>query len=241
VIRVAVVGATGKMGREVCRAVHADPELELVAAISRSAAGVPLRDLLSLEGSPVVAAGELAALEGSGAEVLVDFTGPEWAAEHVAWGIAHGLHVVMGTTGFEVDPAWGEQDRVGVFVASNFAVGAVLMMRFAAQAAAHLRDAEIVEFHHPAKRDAPSGTALTTARRIVEARGGEGDVPIHSVRLPGVVADQEVIFGGPGQTLTIRHDTVDRTAFMPGVMMAIKAVAARPGLTVGLDPLLGEA
>ncbi len=238
-IRVGVVGATGKMGREVCRAVHADHELDLVAAVSRSAAGTPLEALLGLDGCPVIAAGELEALLDARTEVLVDFTGPAWAPEHIAWGIEHGVHVVEGSTSFEIDPGWDEQERVGVFVAPNFAIGAVLMMRFAAEGAAHLPDVEIVEYHHPAKLDAPSGTAVATARRIADARGEDPDVPIHSVRLPGVVADQEVIFGGMGQTLTIRHATTDRTAFMPGVVMAIKAVVARPpGLTVGLDALL---
>lgn len=238
-IRVGVVGATGRMGREVCRSVHADPDLDLVAAVSHSAPGAALVDLLGLEGSDVVAAGELAALETADADVVVDFTGPAWAPEHIAWCLEHGRHVVVGTTGFEIDPAWGRQDRVGVFVAPNFAVGAVLMMRFAEQAARLLPDAEIVELHHAGKVDAPSGTALATARRIVDTRGPErGDVPIHSVRLPGIVADQEVILGGPGQTLTIRHGTVDRTAFMPGVLMAVKAVGSRPGLTVGLDALI---
>ena len=239
-IRVGVVGATGKMGREVCRAVYDDPELELVAAVSRSAAGAPLSGLLGLEGSTVVAAGELAALAEAGAEVLVDFTGPAWAPEHVAWGIDHGMHVVEGSTGFEIDPAWGTQDRVSVFVAPNLAIGAVLMMRFAAEAARYLPDVEIVEYHHPTKRDAPSGTARATARRIADARDdGAVEIPIHSVRLPGIVANQEVIFGGAGQTLTIRHDTTDRTAFMPGVLLAVKAVVARPpGLVVGLGALM---
>jgi len=240
VIRVGVVGATGKMGREVCRAVHADPELALVAAVSRSAAGRRLDELVGVAGSDVVAASELDALREARADVLVDFTGPEWAPEHIAWGIDNEVHVVEGTTGFEFDPAWDEQDRVCVFVAPNFAIGAVLMMRFVVDAAIHLPDVEIVEYHHPDKRDAPSGTAVATAQRIADARGGEvADVPIHSVRLHGVVANQEVIFGGTGQTLTIRHDTTDRTAFMPGVLIAVKAVVGRPrGLTVGLDALL---
>jgi 4-hydroxy-tetrahydrodipicolinate reductase len=240
VIRVGVVGATGRMGREVCRAVHADPELVLVAAVSRSAAGRRLDESIGLAGTDLVAAGELSALREARADVLVDFTGPAWAPEHVAWGIDHEIHVVEGTSGFEIDPAWDAQDRVCVFVASNFAIGAVLMMRFVVEAAIHLPDVEIVEYHHPDKRDAPSGTALATARQIADARGGGvEDVPIHSVRLPGIVADQEVIFGGTGQTLTIRHDTTDRTAFMPGVLIAVKAVVGRPpGLTVGLDALL---
>jgi 4-hydroxy-tetrahydrodipicolinate reductase len=239
VTRVGVVGATGKMGREVCRAVHGDPDLELVAAVSRSAAGQRLDTVLSLDGSDVVASGEIEALLDAGANVAVDFTGPAFAREHVDWSIANGINVVVGTTGFEIDPAWADQDRVGVLVAPNFAIGAVLMMAFADHATRLMPDAEIIELHPPTKLDAPSGTALATAERIAAARRGErDDVPIHSVRLPGLVAHQEVIFGAQGQTLRIRHDTTDRTAFMPGVLMAIKAVASRPGLTLGLEPIL---
>lgn len=237
--RVGVVGATGKMGREVCRAVHEDPELQLVAAVSRSAAGSRLDALLGLEGCDVVAAGEIEALLGADAEVAVDFTGPAFAGEHIGWCIANGVHAVVGTTGFAIDPSWSDQDGVGVLVAPNFAIGAVLMMDFAERAARLMPDAEIIELHPPTKVDAPSGTALATGERIAAARGGERrDVPIHSVRLPGLVAHQEVIFGGRGQTLSIRHDSTDRTAFMPGVLMAIKAVASRPGLTVGLEAIL---
>ncbi len=256
-IRVGVVGATGRMGREVCRAVAADPELALVAAISRSAAGRSLADEVGLEGDEgsVRLADRLEALVDAEVEVLVDFTAPAHAPEHVAWGIDHGIHVVVGTTGFEIDDAWREAP-VGVVVAPNFAIGAVLLMRFAEQAAAHLPSAEVIELHHDQKADAPSGTALLTARRIAAARGDAPPAPagddahpgargadvdgvrVHSVRLPGLVAHEEVLFGGQGQTLTIRHDSTDRTSFMPGVLLAIKAVAGRPGLTVGLDELL---
>jgi 4-hydroxy-tetrahydrodipicolinate reductase len=256
VIRVGVVGATGKMGREVCRAVAADPDLELVAAVSRSASGSTLADAIGLEGVDLVLAERLDALAEAGAEVLVDFTAAAFAPEHVAWAIAHGLHVVEGTTGFPIDDAWGEA-ATGVFVAPNFAIGAVLMMRFAEQAARYLPAAEVIELHHDGKRDAPSGTAIATARRIAAAREGVAAPPdaggsepssrgapvdgvrVHSVRLPGLVAHQEVILGGPGQTLTIRHDSLDRASFMPGVLIAIKAVPERPGLTVGLDALFG--
>ena len=254
-IRVGVVGATGKMGREVCRAVAADPDLALVAAVSRSAFGSTVADAIGLEGVDLVLQERLDAIADVGAEVLVDFTAAAFAPEHVAWAIDHGLHVVEGTTGFTVDDAW-RRARTGVFVAPNFAIGAVLMMRFAEQAARYLPAAEVIELHHDGKRDAPSGTAIATARRIAAAREGvaappgpdEGDPPsrgagidgvrVHSVRLPGLVAHQEVILGGPGQTLTIRHDSIDRASFMPGVLMAIKAVPHRPGLTVGLDVLL---
>ena len=237
--RVGVVGATGKMGREVCRAVHEDPDLQLVAAVSRSAAGARLDALIDLAGCDVVATGAIESLLDAGADVAVDFTGPAFAPEHVKWCIANGVHVVVGTTGFPIDPAWAAQDRVGVLVAPNFAVGAVLMMAFAERAARLLPDAEIIELHPPTKLDAPSGTALATADRVAAARSGaHAEVPIHSVRLPGLVAHQEVIFGGPGQTLTIRHDTSDRTAFMPGVLMAVKAVSSRPGLTLGLEAIM---
>ncbi|MGE5226046.1 MAG: 4-hydroxy-tetrahydrodipicolinate reductase [Planctomycetaceae bacterium] len=254
-IRVGVVGATGKMGREVCRAVAADPDLALVAAVSRSASGSTLADAIGLEGVDLVLEERLDAVAEAGAEVLVDFTAAAHAPEHVSWAIDHGLHVVEGTTGFAIDDAW-RGATTGVFVAPNFAIGAVLMMRFAEQAARYLPAAEVIELHHDAKRDAPSGTAIATARRIAAAREAvaappgldEGDLPsrgapvdgvrVHSVRLPGLVAHQEVILGGPGQVLTIRHDSLDRSSFMPGVMMAIEAVPNRPGLTVGLDALL---
>jgi 4-hydroxy-tetrahydrodipicolinate reductase len=260
-IRVGVVGATGKMGREVCRAVHADPDLALVGAISRSASGRALSDVLGLEGSEVVASDVVESLLEVHTEVMVDFSGPAYAAEHIAWGIGQGVHVVEGSTGFDVDPAWGAQDRVGVVVAPNFAIGAVLAMRFAEQAARFLPDAEVIELHHPGKLDAPSGTAIATARRIAESRAAGGARPpagaadgdganapsrgadvdgvrVHSVRLPGLVAHEEIVFGGQGQTLSIRHDSTDRSSFMPGVLLAIKAVGGHPGLTIGLDPLL---
>ena len=256
-IRVGVVGATGRMGREVCRAVAADPDLALVAAVSRSAAGRSLADEVGLEGEAggLVLADRLEALIDAGAEVLVDFTAPSFAAEHVGWGIDHGIDVVVGTTGFEIDEAWRDAS-VGIVVAPNFAIGAVLLMRFAEQAAAHLPSAEVIELHHDRKADAPSGTALLTARRIAAARGEVPPAPagddahpgargadvegvrVHSVRLPGLVAHEAVVFGGQGQTLTLSHDSTDRTSFMPGVLLAIKAVGARPGLTVGLDELL---
>jgi 4-hydroxy-tetrahydrodipicolinate reductase len=260
VIRVGVVGATGRMGREACRAVSADPELTLAAAVSRSAPGSTLASAIGLDGvaGEVVLVERLDGVADAGVEVLVDFTSPAHAPDHVAWGIAHGVHVVVGTTGFEIDDAWREA-AVGVIVAPNFAIGAVLLMRFAEQAARYLPSAEVIELHHERKADAPSGTALLTARRIAAARGGSPDAPagddrhpgargadvdgvrVHSVRLPGLVAHEEVIFGGQGQTLTLRHDSTDRTSFMPGVLLAIKAAPARPGLTIGLEPLLGPA
>jgi 4-hydroxy-tetrahydrodipicolinate reductase len=244
------------MGREVCRAVAADPEVNLVAAVDPHALGE------SIEGVAVV--GELSGLVDGDVDVAVDFTRPDAAADSVRWGLDHDVHFVVGTTG--IPPAdledlrqRSERATANVLVAPNFAIGAVLMMRFAEQAARLLPAAEVIELHHDGKLDAPSGTALTTARRIAAARsdgplvaaGDEGHpgargasvdgVRVHSVRLPGLVAHQEVIFGAAGQTLSIRHDTTDRTSFMPGVMLAIKAVGKRPGLTVGLEALLDGA
>jgi 4-hydroxy-tetrahydrodipicolinate reductase len=259
VIRVGVVGATGRMGREVCLAVAADPDLALVAGVSRSAPGASLAEAIGLEGDPgsVVLVERLDDMLGADVEAIVDFTSASFAPDHIAWGIANGVHVVVGTTGFEIDDAWRDAP-VGVLVAPNFAIGAVLAIRFAEQAAKVLPAAEVIELHHEGKADAPSGTALVTARRIAAARvdpstapGGDEAHPgargadvdgvrVHSVRLPGLVAHEEIVFGGQGQTLAIRHDSTDRTSFMPGVLMAIKAVPSRPGLTVGLDALLDE-
>jgi 4-hydroxy-tetrahydrodipicolinate reductase len=254
VIRVGVLGATGKVGAEVCRAVHAEQDLELVAGISRSKAGEPASSALGLESSDVVLAEDLDAFVEARVEVAVDFTSGSFAAEHVAWAIEHGVHIVVGSTGFEVDEAW-RAAPVGVVVAPNFAIGAALMQRFAREAARHLPAVEIVELHHDGKADAPSGTAAATADAIAAARpeawsgpssesisgvrGGErAGIRVHSIRLPGLVAHQEVIFGGQGQTLTIRHDSTDRTSFVPGVLMAIRWVMTHPGLTVGLDTIL---
>lgn len=249
-IRVGVVGAAGRMGREVARAVTADPDLELVAAVDPSHAGQVVEGMTISD--------TLDALTAAGTDVAVEFTRPTEGPANISWCVAQRIHVVSGTTGFDPDPTWSEQRDVGVFLAPNFAIGAVLMQRFAEQAIRHLPDAEIIELHHHDKPDAPSGTAMTTARRMAAARGAHdeldpsvervtgargGDVEgihVHSVRLPGLVAHQEVIFGGQGQTLTIRHDSTDWTSFMPGVVMAVKAVASRPGLTVGLDALLGQ-
>jgi 4-hydroxy-tetrahydrodipicolinate reductase len=252
VIRVGVLGATGRMGREMSRAIADAPGMALVAAVSRSNPGERIADVLGIADSDVVLSERLDALVDAGVEVAVDFTSASFAPDHVGWAIDHGIHIVVGTTGFEVDPAWDGQRSVGVLVAPNFAIGAVLMMQFAAKAARYLSSAEIIDLHHAEKTDAPSGTALETARRIGAVLGAGGDpapgpaargadvdgVRVHSVRLPGLLAHQEVIFGGPGQTLSLRHDSTDRTAFVPGVLMAIEAVPGRPGLTVGLDALL---
>ena len=253
-IRVGVIGATGRVGAEVCRAVHADAEMELVAGISRSKAGEKASEVLGLQDSDVVLAENLDSFIEGGVEVAVDFTNAEFAPEHVEWAIEHGVHIVVGTTGFEVDDAW-RAAPVGVLVAPNFSIGATLMQRFAAEAARHLPAVEIIELHHDGKADAPAGSAAATADAVATARpvawsgpssesvpgvrGGErAGIRIHSIRLPGLVAHQEVIFGGQGQTLAIRHDSTDRTSFVPGVLMAVRWVPTHPGLTVGLDAIL---
>jgi 4-hydroxy-tetrahydrodipicolinate reductase len=250
--RVGVLGADGKMGRLVCATVDADPELDLAAAVDPSSAGGLVTN--------VEIARDPAALVGAEVEVAVDFTRPDAVMENVRFCIDQGIHVVVGTTGIGPDRldeirTWlGERGDVGVVVAPNFAIGAVVGQRLAEEAARFFPAVEIIELHHDQKVDAPSGTAATTARRIAAARqeawsgpaGGEGfrggdveGIPVHSVRLPGLVAHQEVIFGAQGQTLTIRHDAPDRSCYMPGVLLAIREVGTRPGLTVGLEPLLG--
>jgi 4-hydroxy-tetrahydrodipicolinate reductase len=225
-IRVAVSGAAGRMGATVCEAVQSADDLEL-AACADPALQVALSDVLE------------------GADVAVDFTTPEAAPANVRECLAAGVHVVVGTTGFDLEALRSDTEaaardgsRSRVFVAPNFAIGAVLMMRLAREAAPHMPECEIVELHHEAKRDAPSGTAKRTADLIREAGGNVHD-PIHSVRLPGLVAHQEVIFGGEGQTLSIRHDSTDRRSFMPGVLLAVRRVAELPDpFTVGLEKLL---
>jgi 4-hydroxy-tetrahydrodipicolinate reductase len=243
VIKVGVVGSRGRMGKTIVDAVTSAPDLELVSAI----------DI----GDPV------SAVAAAGTQVVVDFTTPDAVMATLDTCIAAGIHCVVGTTGFDEERltrvhAWCEANPgVGVLIAPNFGLGAVLMMRFAALAAPYFESAEIIEMHHPDKIDAPSGTAAHTARLIAEARSGmpaqpdattreldgargavvEG-VHIHSVRARGLVAHQEVIFGGHGEVLTIREDSLDRTSFMPGVLLGVRKVAQHPGLTVGLDAYL---
>jgi len=223
VIRVAVAGAAGRMGATVCEAVSAAEDMELTGRAD-PALGVVLADVLG------------------DADVLVDFTVPTTAVQNTREAVAAGVHVVIGTTGFDLDDL-REAARAGtganVFIAPNFAIGAVLMMQFAAEAARHMAKAEIIERHHDGKVDAPSGTAARTAALMQAAAPDAGPVPIHSVRLPGLVAHQEVILGDVGQTLTIRHDSIDRHSFMPGVLLAVRRVGtltASP--VVGLEHLL---
>jgi 4-hydroxy-tetrahydrodipicolinate reductase len=262
VIRIGVIGAAGRMGQMVCRTVAAEPDLALVAAIDRSKVGQSIGSQIGQPTLDVPISDELDRLLEAEVEVAVDFTHPDVVMDDVRWCIEHGIHLVVGTTGLTDDeldeiPKLIEDEggEPNVIVAANFALGAVLMQRFAAEAARFFPAAEIIELHHDGKADAPSGTALSTARRLIEERGGEYGGPstesiegvrggeidgvrVHSVRLPGLVAHQEVILGGQGQILTIRHDSTDRSSFMPGVLMAIRAVSTRPGLTVGLEPLL---
>jgi 4-hydroxy-tetrahydrodipicolinate reductase len=263
VIRVGVLGANGRMGREVCRAVESATDLDLVAAWDRSPARDAIARSVEHADSSVAATDRIEAFADAGAHVAVDFTHPQAVMANVRWCFEHGLHVVIGTTGIRPEDleeiaALAEAGSANAIVAPNFAIGAVLMMRFAEQAAWFLPSAEIVELHHDQKSDAPSGTAIATARRIGAARptaptptggddahpgarGAEVDgVHVHSVRLPGLLAHQEVILGGPGQTLTIRHDSTDRSSFMPGVLLAIRAIGSRRGLTVGIEPLLED-
>src|SRR4051794_19436378 len=247
-VKVAVLGAHGRMGSEACRAVEAADDLRLVARVG--------------SGDPVDA------VTRAGAHVAVDLTRPDAVMDNLEHLIGHGVHAVVGTSGFDderlatvrrwLDTAPG----VGVLVAPNFAIGAVLMMHFAGQAARFFESTEIVELHHPGKADAPSGTARRTAEVVAEARAAAGlgpqpdatstaldgargadvaGVPVHAVRLRGLVAHQEVLLGTTGETLTIRHDSLDRSSFMPGLLLGIRSVAGHPGLTVGLEHLLGLA
>lgn len=233
-IRVGVAGAAGRMGETVCAAVTEAPDMELVG-----------------RADPLLQTTLAQMLEQSSPEVVVDFTRPDTALANALDCLRAGAHVVIGTTGFDIDALTEQANALGtratlgarpanVLVAPNFAIGAVLMMRFAAEAAKHMAKAEIIELHHDRKLDAPSGTAARTARLMAQSSGGE-EPPIHSVRLPGLVANQEVILGDVAQTLTIRHDTTGRESFMPGVLLAIRGVrtlARSP--TVGLEYLLFE-
>jgi 4-hydroxy-tetrahydrodipicolinate reductase len=219
-IKVAVAGAAGRMGETVCEAVTGAEDMELVARVD-PLLGTTLADALD------------------DADVVIDFTQPATALANALECVQAGVHVVIGTTGFDPAPLYEVEDpRANVLIAPNFAIGAVLMMRFAAEAARHMRSAEIIELHHDGKLDAPSGTAKRTAELMAAASGGEPP-PIHSVRLPGIVANQEVILGDLAQTLTIRHDTIGRESFMPGVLLAVRRVGTlEHSPTVGLESLL---
>ena len=213
-LRVAVAGAAGRMGQAVCDAVTGAPDMELVAQAD-PALGVELADVLD------------------GVDVVVEFTRPDTALDNVRACLDAGVHVVVGTSGWDVDAVRGIESSANVLFCPNFAIGAVLMMRFAAEASKHMAKAEIIELHHDKKLDKPSGTAARTAELM------QGDPPIHSVRLPGIVANQEVILGDVGQTLTIRHDSIDRTSFMPGVLVAVRKVGGlAESPVIGLEHVL---
>jgi 4-hydroxy-tetrahydrodipicolinate reductase len=244
-IRVGVLGARGRMGAQVCKAVDAAGDLELVAMVD---------------------AGDwLFSVADAGAQVHVDFTHPDVVMDNVRFAVDQGMHAVVGTTGFTPDRldtvrTWlADAPQLGVLIAPNFGIGAVLSMRFAQMAARFYESAEVIELHHPGKVDAPSGTAVHTAQLIAAARAEAGLAPppdatsqsldgargadvdgvrVHAVRLAGMVAHQEILLGTEGETLSIRHDSLNRSSFMPGVLLAVRAIRSRPGLTVGLDPLL---
>jgi 4-hydroxy-tetrahydrodipicolinate reductase len=230
-VRVGVLGARGRMGTEVCRAINASDDLELVAMVD--------------DGD------WLFNVSDAGADVVVDFTTPDVVMDNLHWCIDQGINAVIGTSGFtesrlERVRSWlSHKPGLGVIVAPNFAIGAVLMMEYAARAARYFDSIEIVEMHHPGKVDAPSGTALRTAQMVAEARAAAGCPPMpdatkEELAAAGLVAHQEVLLGTTGETLTIRHDSTDRTSFMPGVLLAVRSVLKRPGLTIGLGPLLSE-
>ncbi|HHW13272.1 MAG TPA: 4-hydroxy-tetrahydrodipicolinate reductase [Firmicutes bacterium] len=262
-IGVLVAGACGRMGREVVKAVVAQDDLQLVGAVDQVGAGEDIGQVCGLGELGIAVETDLAAaLRSSAAAVMVDFTTPLTVMDNIKAALAAGVSAVVGTTGLIAENLEEIEDLAvrtgkGVIVAPNFALGAVLMMRFAQQAAKYFPDVEIIELHHDRKIDAPSGTALKTAELIAAGRTSEpaskpaplekinsvrgGDylgTKIHSVRLPGLIAHQEVIFGGQGQTLTIRHDSLDRTSFMPGVILAVRKAPSVQGLIYGLDTLI---
>jgi len=267
--RVGLIGAAGRLGSVLAAAIVAAEDLELVAAVSPSHAGGRLGDLIRAlpDGSPAAdlrIAGTLDALIDAQADVAVEVTGPATVGAHLRWLLEHGIHAVVGATGLaaedlEAARARAHEGPARALIVPNFSIGAVLVERFAAEAARHLPHVEIIELHHDRKLDAPSGTAIATAAAIARARGTDGPapagvdgpavaagargslqhgIPVHSVRLPGLLAHEEVLLGGEGQLLTLRHDTTDRTAFVAGALLACRSVAGLDGLVVGLDELL---
>ena len=257
-IKVSVVGAGGRMGREVCRAVLAEHDLELVAAIDPGFSGRSLGELAGDPRARLMVQSDLGAMAAAGAQVMVDFTQPASAYVDALFALEHSIHAVVGTTGISPGELEELERRAAdassnLLIAPNFAMGAVLMMVFARQAARYFPDCEIIELHHDRKLDTPSGTSLRTAEMIAESRkggsSGAGEqsssrgldvqgIRVHSVRLPGLIAHQEVVFGSAGQALTIRHDSYDRSSFMPGVIYAVRNVGAHAGMTVGLEKWL---
>lgn len=268
VVRVGVLGAGGKMGTTVCRAVAAQPDMELVAAIDPGYAGIDFVQLTGVTVPGLQLSGDVSALKRAGVDVAIDFTTAQSAYLNMQYCADHAIRGVVGTTGLSDGQVEELRDRfaakeVGCVIASNFAIGAVLMMKLAELVAPYFDTVEVVEIHHDAKIDAPSGTALRTAERVAEAkkrsgtsfsadptkqgrvigaRGArmEGGVQVHSLRLRGAVAHQEVIFGTEGQLLTIRHDSYDRSSFMPGVLLAVRKVMSMKGLLIGIDDLVED-
>ena len=263
-IRVLVAGAAGRMGREVVGAVSAADGMEVVAIVDPGAVGVTVDS--GTEGAALVCRAGLAeAIDECHPDVMVDFTHPTVVEANLRIALAGGVDCVVGTTGLSeeklLELSHLASGDTALFFAPNFAIGAVLMMDFAVRAARFMPHVEIIELHHDQKADAPSGTALRTAQLVAAARSSAPQTPgrdtelpgldgargavvdgvhVHSIRLPGLVAHQEVLFGGQGQTLSIRHDTIDRTSFMPGVVLAVREIKARRGLVIGLDQLMGE-
>lgn len=266
-LRVGVLGAGGRMGRTICEAVAAAPDLDLVAAIDPANAGIELDFEQSAQ--TIVIGADLEAFGRHGVDVAIDFTVAQAAVSNLSWLASSGIHAVCGTTGLDapaiatLQAAFSEPGAPNAIVAANFAISAVLMMRLSALAAPYFDNIEIIELHHENKRDAPSGTAVATAKGIDAARAAsgsgvlgadptttetmpgargarsDGGVQIHSVRLAGLVAHQEVLFGTTGQSLTIRQDSYDRSSFMPGILLATRKVSSTPGFTYGLEDLLG--
>jgi 4-hydroxy-tetrahydrodipicolinate reductase len=248
------------MGKTVCAAVASDPDMELVAAVDPFHEGLDVHAVTGVDVPGLAVGGGGDTMAAAGVHVVVDFTEASAARENLRWSAEQGVHAVVGTTGLTDDDHAELRElftKSNCVVAPNFAIGAVLMMKLSEIAAPYFETVEIIELHHDQKRDAPSGTAVLTAERIANAssewapdptttevvpgaRGGKaaGDIPVHSIRLRGLVAHQEVLFGTTGQSLSIRHDSYDRSSFMPGVLLAVKRVADRPGVTIGLDALL---
>ncbi len=260
-LRVGVFGVGGRMGKAVAHAICAEPDLDFVAAIDPSYEGIDVGEVTGVSGCTFLVSSDPGTLVADQVDVMVDFTHREAAEVNLESCAENGIHAVVGTSGFtESDHVEIEKrfTKSNCLIAPNFAIGAVLMMRFAEQAARFFETAEIIELHHDGKLDAPSGTAISTAERmaaassewepdptqsetIAHARGASGPagIPIHSIRMRGMIAHQEIVLGTAGQTLTIRHDSIDRSSFMPGVVLAVRGIGDLPGLTVGLDPLLG--
>jgi len=262
-IKVVVTGVSGKMGSTICRVILLEEDIKLVAAVSKSKSGIELGKIIGGPNAGIIAVKTIKEALKSNPEVLIDFTHASVAPDNIIFALENGIHVVIGTTGIDEQKIAkikkkAEEVKANVIMAPNFAIGAAMMMNFVKKAAPNFQDCEIIELHHDKKADAPSGTALATANLIKsiyksrkrlkdgekeKVEGARGcfasNIHIHSVRLPGLMAHQEVIFGTTGQTLTIRHDSISRESFLPGIFLAVRNVAKMPGFTYGIDKLLG--